>query len=76
MNAMANQRRSDESLYMYNIADPFSDFFPFKKAPKPSFWKSPVLLRKVLLSQRAHTSLSLAASAQFLFSERQRGAAL
>ncbi len=61
-----------------NIADPFSDFFPFKKAPKPSFWKSPVLLREreVLLSQRAHTPLSLAASAQFLFSERQRSSAL
>ncbi len=44
-----------------NIADPFSDFFPFKKAPKPSFWETPVLPceREVLLSQRAHTPLSL-----------------
>ncbi len=50
-----------------NIADPFRDLFPFKKAPKPSFWRSlhtesPVLPREVLLSQRAHTpplSLSL-----------------
>ncbi len=40
-------------------------FFPFKKAPKPSFWVLP-REREVLLSQRAHTplSLSLSASAQ------------
>ncbi len=45
-----------------NIADPFSDFFPFKKAPKPSFWESPVLLCASARScspARAHTSLSL-----------------
>ncbi len=57
-----------------NIADPFSDFFPFKKAPKPSFWESPVLPRKreVLLSQRAHplslSSLSLLSSSLFSLS--------
>ncbi len=47
-------------------------FFPFKKAPKPSFWESLVLPRKckVLLSQRArtHLSLSVSLSASALFS--------
>ncbi len=36
-------------------------FFPFKKAPKPSFWVLP-REREVLLSQRAHTPLSLSLS--------------
>ncbi len=60
-----------------NIADPFSDLFPFKKAPKPSFWESLVLPRerKVLLSQRAHNtplslSLSLSLSLRLLCSAR------
>ncbi len=39
-----------------------------------SFWDLLVLPREVLLSQRAHTPLSLSASA--LFSEGRRGAAL
>ncbi len=48
------------SCQLSNIADPFSDLFPFKKAPKPSFWESLVLPheREVLLSQRTHTPLS------------------
>ncbi len=47
-------------------------FFPSKKAPKPSFWESPILLRQreVLLSQRARTHLSLSLSASALFSAR------
>ncbi len=55
------------SCQLRNIADPFSDLFPFKKAPKPSFWESLVLQHEleVLLSQRAHTPLSLSASALF-----------
>ncbi len=54
------------------FADPFSDLFPFKKAPKPSFWESLVLPRerKVLLSQRAHTPLSLSLSLRLLRSAR------
>ncbi len=62
-----------------NIADPFSNFFPFKKVSKPYLVSEnrPVLLseREVLLSQHAQThvslSHSLSASAQFLFSARQ-----
>ncbi len=45
-----------------NIADPFSDLFPFKKAPKPSFWESPYCrasARSCSPSARAHLSLSL-----------------
>ncbi len=65
-----------------NIADPFSDVFPFKIAPKPSFWESPVLpidcintgtaarARGLALPARAHLacSLSLSLSASALFS--------
>ncbi len=60
-----------------NIADPFSNFFPFKKASKLYLVSEnrPVLPpeHEVLLSQRTHThrSRSLSASAQFLFSARQ-----
>ncbi len=62
-----------------NIADPFSNLFPFKKTPKPYLVSEnrPVLPpeRKVLLSQRSHTHhslyCSLSASAQFLFSAWQ-----
>ncbi len=54
-----------------NIADLF--FFPSKSAQTLiSLCKSPVLLPAVLLSQRAHISLSLSASA--LFSAQQREA--
>ncbi len=51
-----------------NISDPFRNFFPFKKVPKPYF---------VSENRRYCLSLSLSASAraQFLF-KRQRGAAL
>ncbi len=81
-----------------NIADPFSDTFPLKKSAQTLFSlrESPVLTQEceVMLSQhahtplslspcllsfcsaRAHTSLSLSASAQFLFSVRQRRAEL
>ncbi len=60
-----------------DIADPFSDFFPFKKAPKPYFVSENrrychVSARSCCTSTCAHTSLS--ASAQF--SERWRGAVL
>ncbi len=46
-----------------NIADPFRDFFYFKKAPKPylvseNHWYCP-RKREVLLSLRVHTPLSL-----------------
>ncbi len=59
-----------------NIADPFSDFFFPKKSAQTLFSlrESPVLPHEheVLLSQHAHTplSLSLRLSAQFLFSRR------
>ncbi len=57
-------------MEMHSVANlatlqtPLATFFPFKKAPKPSFWESPVLPREreVLLSQRAHTPLSLSLS--------------
>ncbi len=54
----------DSVANLGNIADHFSDFFPFKKAPKPSFWESLILprQREVLLSQRARTHLSLSRS--------------
>ncbi len=49
-----------------NIADPFSDFFSLQKSGQTlfSFWELPVLPREreVLLSQRAHTPLSLSLS--------------
>ncbi len=49
-----------------NIADPFSNFFPFKKVSKPYLVSEnhPVLLheREVLLSKRKHTHLSLSLS--------------
>ncbi len=41
------------------LQTPLENFFPFKKAPKPNFWESPGLPCEVLLSQCAHTSLSL-----------------
>ncbi len=46
------------------LQTPLATFFPSKKAPKPSFWESPVLSRerKVLLSQRARAHLSLSLS--------------
>ncbi len=68
-----------------NIADPFSNFFPFKKSIQTLFsiWESPVLPREVLLSQHVHTSLCLSLSLslslrllKFLFSAQRRGAAL
>ncbi len=56
-------------MEMHSVANlatsqtPLPTFFPFKKSGQTlfSFWDSPVLPREreVLLSQRAHTSLSL-----------------
>ncbi len=51
-----------------NIADPFSEFFSLKKAPKPYLVSKKRRYCEVLLSQHAHTPLSLSLSAQFLFS--------
>ncbi len=54
-------------MEMHSVANlatlqtPLATFFPSKKAPKPSFWESPVLPCEceVLLSQRVHTPLAL-----------------
>ncbi len=58
-----------------NSADPFCEFFPFKKAPKP-YLVSGTATRGLAFPARAHTSLFLSASAQFLFSAWQRRAEL
>ncbi len=54
-----------------NSADPFSNFFPFKKQALLNFWDSPALPRErgVLPRGRAYLPLSL-------FSERRRETAL
>ncbi len=74
-----------------NFADPFSDFFPFKKAPKPYLVSETcrychVSARSWFPSARTHLhlslsfslslSLSLSLCASALFSERRRVAAL
>ncbi len=58
-----------------NIADPFSDFFFPKKAPKPYLVSENhrycrTSMRSCFPSTRTHLSLSLRLSAQFLFSRR------
>ncbi len=60
---------------LINIADPFSDFFPFKKAPKP-YLVSENRRFSLSLSLSLSLSPSLSASAQVLFSARQRRAEL
>ncbi len=45
-----------------NSADPFSDFFPFKKTSKPNLVSEIRQYGEVLLSQRAHKPLSLSLS--------------
>ncbi len=61
-------------MEMHSVANlatlqtPLASFFHKKSAQTLfSLWESPVQPREVLLSQHAHTPLSLSVSAQFLF---------
>ncbi len=78
---LAHSWRNGEAqcCQLNNFADPFSNFFPFKKASKPNLVSETLRYccmsaRSCFPSAREHNSLSLCASA--LFSERRRGAAL
>ncbi len=61
---LVGEMEMDSVANLGTLQTTLATFFPSKKAPKPSFWESPILprQREDLLSQRARTHLSLSLS--------------